>query len=268
MQISKSSLMLLTFTMLIGSVSAQTTTFNPKASRWVNSDCKKTNSCDLKSFELKTTDFRIDLPDSPTFGTLMSANYETKDAATLEKYGLVQYVHGCQYISVKENNVVKKYPVIKIQHFGEEIPYFFPKMVIDGWNTDPLSWSSDLGLSRHFNYFTKEQGIGRERNSKQYHGVNPATEGKLYVVDQPGLAAYYPDSERAYNMSVKYKLCLHKAKDVPIEVKSDKVHLPNAIHCMEWSTSFIYDHFKEKYESKSEIDPHCLDPKSSIKVLE
>lgn len=232
----------------------------PRIQKIIHKDCKATDTCDLKSFEVKTSDYKITIPDPrgplEQFGTKMVANYETTNKKSLEKYGIVQFMQGCQYLSRKVDGVITNYPVIKREFMGKTIPFFSKEMEIDGFTYDPLYRGAVPKELRHFYYLSIDPTV--DYSGKDYYGVRGPVSNKLYMIDHPGIAGYYPDSGRAYNISLKFKICLYKSEDVPREVLDrTSQDFAKPLHCLEWASSHVYNYEKNKFESLPEIAPYC-----------
>lgn len=229
-------------------------------SRFANTDCKDSNTCSLKSFDIHLEQYQVKFTDETggwtSYGTKMVSSYETDNNVNLEKYGIAQFIQGCQYISKRENGAVTRLPVIVREYRGKTIPYFHPTMVIDGFTPDPLSWDDDPKHSRHFAYFNKFPD--REIQSADYHGVKPTLGTKLYVEDHPGVASYFADTDRAYNISLKFKTCIYRSADVSKDVAGDNLEFAKPLHCFDWASSYVYNFEQGKFENLSELDPYCF----------
>lgn len=262
---SKTGLILLGLTLVAGQVSAKVITTSSETSKFINSDCKKNDTCDLKSFDVKVNQYLVTLGneplDSAVRGTMMSANYQTKTGTSVEKYGIGQFIQGCQYISRKQNGVVTNYPVTKREFMGKVIPYFHPTMAVDGFISDPLSWGEDAEAARHSTYLTKDPS-GPWTADDYYNGRNTPADNRLYVVDRPGVAGFYADSQRAYNISLKFKICIYKSADVPREVDPNSQDFAKPIHCVEWASSYVYNFDKGAFETLPDVVPYCSGPDS------
>ncbi len=238
------------------------TLFEPaQESKFINTDCKSNNTCSLKSFKMSITQYQVKFFEkegtSTSYGTKMTASYETDKNSNLEKYGIAQFIQGCQFMSKIENGKVTRYPAIAREFMGKYIRYLHPKMEIDGFVPDPLSWSYDPKLSRHYSYYNKNPSQ-RDIVHDDYYGAKPPTESKLYVQDRPGVASFYADSTRAYNVSLKFKTCIYRSADVPTVVDSKNLNFAQPIHCFDWASSYIYNFELGKFETLPEIDPYCL----------
>jgi len=61
------------------------------------------------------------------------------------------------------------------------------------------------------------------------------------------------------NISLKFKTCLYLRKDIPRKSTPTEIDLTKAISCHDWSSSFIFNHDENKYESPEGIDSFCLE---------
>src|SRR5512147_1811320 len=69
---------------------------------FLNTDCRATDSCDLKRFTLTKVTNEIwfsDDADHPTYSNSVIMEYETDSVAALEKYAIVQFKKGCVFNS-------------------------------------------------------------------------------------------------------------------------------------------------------------------------
>jgi hypothetical protein len=186
----------------------------------------------------------------------MVAKFETQYVSDLEKYGIAQFVQGCQYITRDENGVINNYPTIMHEYYGKIVPYFHPSMAIDGFMSDPLAWGKDVSKSRHHYYITKDPA--KNYSGDDYYGNRLPKNPILYLTDHPGVAGYYPAQKRAYNIAMKFKTCIYKAAEVPKVVNPLSIDFATPIHCVEWASSYIYNFDKKKFETLPDIEPYCL----------
>jgi hypothetical protein len=139
---------------------------------------------------------------------------------------------------------------------GKTIPFFSKKMEIDGFTWDPLFRGAETKKLRHFYYLSIDPTV--DYTGDDYYGIRGPVENKLYMVDHPGIAGYYADSDRAYNISLKFKTCLYKSADVPKEViDRTSQDFAKPLHCLEWASSYVYNYSKNKFETLQEIAPYC-----------
>src|SRR5258705_11602440 len=71
---------------------------------FLNPDCRATDTCDLKRFNLISLVHEIwfsDDPNYPTHGNCAIMEYETDSVDAIEKYAIVQFVKGCVFDSSK-----------------------------------------------------------------------------------------------------------------------------------------------------------------------
>lgn len=191
-----------------------------------------------------------------SYGTKTLISYQTKKISDLQKYGIVQFVEGCQFMSKLENGEIQHSPKISRPYRGEIIPYFHPILMNDGPTKDPLVWGDASDQSRHFFYLNRPPVPNVKR---EYFGKKTPPQSRLYVTSRPGgVAAYYPETKTAYNTSLHYRTCLFKTDQVPQSVEPDEVEFATPLHCFDWFSSYIYNFDKRKFETKSEIDPYCF----------
>src|SRR5687767_15708854 len=74
---------------------------------FLNSDCRSTDTCDLKRFTLTTLVHEVwfsDDPNNPTYGNAVIMEYETDSVEAIEKYAIVQFTKGCVFNSRSEEH--------------------------------------------------------------------------------------------------------------------------------------------------------------------
>lgn len=93
------------------------------------------------------------------------------------------------------------------------------------------------------------------QNTEKLYGEQKPKLPQLYIVDHPGSAFYI--NNRAKNISLQFRTCIYRTKDVPKNVSYNNAKFAKPIHCFEWRSSFVYNHYTEQFESPSYIVPAC-----------
>lgn len=220
-------------------------------------------------FSVTTQHYKITYkPGDVSWGTRMFAKYETKKVGELEEYGVVQFLRGCQYNTYVDQGKIVTVDNILRHSFNKLVVFKHPEWVIDSVDLDPLynntpeneSWGTRHGFyrwNRKGNY--DEDGEVLFRNEKPPQNIkNP----NLYVIVHPGTS--FIEAGWAKNISMEFKTCLYKTKDIPVKTLESDIHFAKAIHCFDWSTSFIYDHATGGTHRPKGLVPHCL---SSFKKI-
>ena len=211
----------------------------------------------LREFKVHTYDYKsIFSAKDYSLGSVMYAQFKTKDIEDLKNYVVVQYIKGCRYDSKQEEDgSITKTLGYAREFFGDIVKFKHTDFVIDSLDTDPVY--SSAPYDRHYSYRWNLKDSFNYKTERYVRDQKPQSP-KMYVRDMPGTAIEYTDS--AVNTSFKFKTCVFKTKDVPVEVSDPSVDLTGkAIKCFDWSTSFIFNHKLGKFESKDEIDPFCLE---------
>jgi len=218
-----------------------------------NKNCYKTDSCDLKSFKVESYDYGSHFgPNDVNYGTGMYASFKTKTVDTLEKYSVVQFIKGCKFnSSIDENGNITRRISEKREFFGDIVDFIHKDWVIDSVDVDPVYNSHEQG--RHLIY--RWNPTQNTRANHIYVYKQYPTVPFLYVRDFPGTAR--AQGESAKNISLKFKTCLYKSADIPFQTGPKDVSLDDSLSCFEWSSSFIYNFKKKKYDKKKSIDPFC-----------
>lgn len=231
-----------------------------KSTIFKNTNCKATDTCDLKEFKVESYDFKVTFSDKTfSLGTSAFMSYTTQDVANLEDYAIVQQIKGCHFDSYKNpaTGEVEKTLGYSREFFGEIIKYKHSNWVIDSIDTDPMYNNSISGLRHGSHRWNTVKGSYDKKTEKLYGRELPKSP-TLYVSDLPGSA--FIDSGFAKNISLQFKTCIYKTRDIPLILNPEDVNFKEAISCLNWSSSFIYNHDSAKYETKTDIDPVCLNP--------
>ncbi len=227
---------------------------NHKTSVFLNKDCKKTKTCDLKKVEYFVEDYRVFVDGAYSYGTRFFARYETKSVKNLEKYVFVQFIKGCGFYSkLVEGQVVTAQEVDYPRDKGN-ILFRFPEWTIDSRDEDPV-YSTFPDESRFFGYRWNTVPNSFSTRTEKLYGEKKPKSPKLYVVDHPG-SAFYTNSS-AKNISLQFRIGIYRTKDVPVSVAYDNVNFAEPLHYYEWSSSFVYDHLTERFENPSGVVPAC-----------
>ncbi|OGN22771.1 MAG: hypothetical protein A2918_01375 [Candidatus Yanofskybacteria bacterium RIFCSPLOWO2_01_FULL_42_49] len=208
-----------------------------------NTNCIATNTCDLKQIRYLAEDYEIMVDGGYHYGTRLFAWYITETVENLENYAFVQFIKGCQYQSTDNNNTTW----VARDYFLERILFKHKNWVIDSIDSDPVYYSTPN--SRHFNY---------KQDEEKTYGANKPTLPELYITDRPGTAFYI--SPTAKNISLAFKTCLYRTSDVPIKTTPDNINFAEPISCFYWSSSWVYNHDKDKFENPPQISPVCDKP--------
>lgn len=227
-------------------------TTQEKTQTWINHHCKETGTCDLKSLSLTQSEYQVTLKESIAFGTRMVSEYKTTHVDSLEKYGLAQFIKGCQFSSngrKKELNIDR--------NWGQGISNFVHRQwVLDRVSSDPLDWGfDDNSPIRHFFYRWNSTSNSHEKETQHYYGKERPSQPALYVRDLPG-TAFEMDGD-AKNISLQFKVCIYKTEDVPLHVNAEDLNFAKPLACLNWNSSWIYNHEQGKFEQPLEIDSIC-----------
>lgn len=241
----------------------QLTILNQKAERFVNRDCGKTDSCDLLQFTVVSENYLVYTDGGPNYGTRMYAEYETDKVDNLPLYVIVQFIQGCSFTSyVNEKGVVGKRMLRVVTSFDDYYEYRFPLWTIDSIDKDPVYFSSFGGIGRNrigkYLWSAPLWSWNKNQAEVQRYQYSVPTIPRLFIIDRPSPA--FKIGTDAENISVRFRTCIYKSKDVPGETTHDNVDFATPISCLPWSSSFIYDFIAGKFNSPTEIDPFCLEP--------
>lgn len=226
-----------------------------KESVFINKDCKKNNTCDLKKVEYYVEDYRVTLSEGGSnYGTRFFARYETKKVKHLDDFIFVNFIKGCRFASsLSSGQVLIDRHIVFRRDNTSEINNF-KDWTIDSYDYDP-AYSTFSGESRHYNYKWNTVADSFAKDTEKLFVFEKPRTPKLYISDRPGTA--YLMNNQAKNVSLRFKTCIYKAKDVPNLVTHDNLNFAEPVSCYEWNSSFIYNHSTGEFESPGEIVDVC-----------
>jgi hypothetical protein len=225
-----------------------------------NTDCRSTDTCDLRRFTLTKVVNEIwlsDDPHYPTYGNGVIMEYETDALAALEKYVIVQFKKGCVFDSSKtRNGKIDRRVGDLISSFGEDIPYCFPQWVIDSQDTDP-AYNSDPEHGRFYLLRWNKPGSYDYRTQK-YYGAEKPEKPIVYMVDYP--AGAFVRALGVRNVALEFKTCIYRARDVPAKTRRDDIAFGKPLSCFEWQNVYIYDFDKAGFQTDLAQAPRWDEP--------
>lgn len=227
---------------------------------FTNDNCQATQTCDLKEFRADSYDYKVDLSATDYgVGTDFMSSFTTDKTENLEKYGIVQFIRGCQFSSQKVNGQVVKYLNVLRPYYGKNVLFLHVDWQIDGLVSDPMDWGNDSKAKTRFDYYRWNSVMGSEDPStEKYFFQAPPQNPRLYVTDHPGIADPSLNGGLADNISLQLKTCIYRAADTPHKVACDDIGFAQPLKCFEWSSSFIYNFDTNQFDSPTDLDPVCL----------
>ena len=239
-------------------------TLSETKQNFFNSDCGSTASCDLKRFTLTTSVYEVwfsDDPDYPSYGNSVIMEYQTDSVAALEKYAIVQFKKGCVFYSSKtrggkiDSNISDNVP-----SFGENVPFCFPRWVIDSQDTDP-AYNSDPEAGRFYSLRWNKPGSYDERTQK-FYGTQKPRVPVVYMADHPSGA--FVSGIGVKNVALEFNTCIYKASDVPEETRRDDIDFATPLTCFGWQNVYVYDFDREKFLTNIADIPQWAEPSALL----
>ncbi|MDO8495932.1 MAG: hypothetical protein Q7S43_00560 [bacterium] len=221
---------------------------------FVNTDCKKNKTCELKKVEYLVEDYSVGIDDGHNYGTRFFARYETKKIKDLEKYVFVQFIKGCDFSSSLVNGQPAVEQDVSYPRDAGPIKFLFKEWTIDSYDFDPV-YSTVPGKSRFFGYRWNMIPGSFSTDTEKLYGQEKPKVPKMYIVDHPGSAFYLNGT--AHNISLQFRTCIYRTKDVPRTVSHNDINFAKPIHCYEWTSSFVYNHSVGEFESPLSISSAC-----------
>lgn len=213
-----------------------------------NTNCAENGTCSLKRVRYLAEDYRVGVGDEYNYGTSLAAWYTTESLESLRDYVFVQFIRGCVYTTEKDERglVQTGYTIVREFFGGEFIRFCHDDWEIDTTDKSPVYWSTPNTV-RQYGYAWNTTPDSIERETARAYGVQLPPTPELYVTDLPAQAFYL--GKTAYNVSLDFRMCIYKERDVPLAVSSPReINFAIPIHCFAWKSSFIFDHERGEYK--------------------
>lgn len=248
------------FLLLLINYSHAQETCTENSEKFVNSNCEKSDSCDLLGFEFKVTRITSKEVNGMTSSSYLEGFYETKSVDSLEKYATVQYIRGGLY-DINQMGDEPSYKTISHtrEFFGHDlVPFQHDDWVIDSLDDDPIYASAAQKNHRHGYYMIK-----KDENSSilfdgaatylDYYFYNPKIKiPRMHFTDMPTGGRYSEimiaagenkDKLLKYstNSTMEFVICIFKTKDIPRYVDHYYLDQSKAIGCLSWHNYHIFD---------------------------
>lgn len=221
-------------------------------------DCEMSDSCSLKEFNVQVSDYVVTSAGEKSYGTNAYISYETDSIDTIEDYAIVQFIRGCVYNEIEnENGALEKRKGIARKFFGSYQKFIHPEWVIDSIDEDPIYNSSEVRESRHDYYRWNEDPQSYGDDNEHYVLQKYPTHPKVYVSDLPSSSFFSHDS--AKNTNLEFQTCIYKTSEIPRKLEPSDVNFAEPLHCIEWKTSNVYNFKEKKYVQDRSIEESCSD---------
>jgi len=228
-----------------------------KDETFTNNHCEKTNSCDLKTFRLKISDVKVTGSFGTSFTTQAYMSYTTVDIESLLSYGIVQFIKGCQWNSSENGDINFQ---ISRNYYGGITQFKHPEFVIDSFDKDPM-YSSTIPSKPHqtrhdiYRWNKIKDSFDEKSEFRFYNGG--LTNARLYTRDFIGTVNYDEKIKSATNSSLEFLTCIYKIEDIPSDAGPKDIDPQNAIKCLTWSNSFIFNHQSKQFIKLKKVSDIC-----------
>ncbi|MFK8139372.1 MAG: hypothetical protein AB8E15_13515, partial [Bdellovibrionales bacterium] len=199
----------------------------------------------------------------PNFGFTALGIYKVPRRTNYQDYAFVQYIKGCVFMSEKRPDGSVEYRDTAREFFGEYIKYRHESWQIDSLDSDPMyknmlpKYFDQDGVKfpqRHGFYEWSKTRVPDKKIHQFLYQSKP--KGKYTYVTDRSANAFFADGQ-AKNVSLSFKMCLHRTKDIPFSVSSPDLKIAKPLHCFTFSNSKIYNHDTNQFESISGIHNYC-----------
>lgn len=182
---------------------------------------------------------------------------KTKSIDDIEKYGVVQYIRGCQWSSQWDGKTVTKSMNIVRDHFGSNVVFRHRGWEIDSDSTDPIYSSYKDERFALWRWNTDPTSLDADTATLLHDGPTPHP--TVFVTDAPGAQALNLDRKSASNSTLEFRTCLFNITDLPLatDKAGSNIDQSKALHCFEWNSNYVFDFKEMKMKSPATIDPIC-----------
>lgn len=217
-----------------------------------NSDCAATNTCSLLRVSFISEDYVVSSEGVPYYGKRLVAEYETTTTSSLTDYVFVQFLRGCVYTTRLEGG--KVVPYYMHVRYGKGDVFRFNDWAVDAVDDNPV-YSSWPGLGQFAGLkWNTVPGSYDSRTARYLRSQAPPTP-VLYVTDHPSGGFFMKDA--AQNSSLRLRMCLYRASDVPDSATVPSELTAEPITCYEWESWFVYDHLRSEFKWPREGELSC-----------
>ena len=219
-----------------------------KTQTFLNIDCAKSGTCDLKRFTIISIAYEVwfmDDPIYPTYGNGTIIEYETESLVSLEKYAVVQFMRGgLFYTAKKADGTINKFMGDVVLSFGEKVPFFFPEWVIDSQDADPV-YNSDPDYGRFYLLRWNEPYGLYDNRTRKFYGQEKPNFPTVYLTDY--LSGAFVTGIGVKNAAMEFKTCISKTDAVPVKTVREDINFAKGVICFEWQNINVYDHATGKF---------------------
>lgn len=231
---------------------------------FLNPDCRSSATCDLKRFTLATSVYEFwfsDDPKHPTYGNGVVMEYETDAVAAVEKYTIVQFKKGCVFYSSRNSQGrIHRTVSDTVLSFGEDVPFCFPKWVIDSQDTDP-AYNSDPEHGRFYLLRWNNPGSYDDRTQK-FYGAEKPKDPVVYMTDYP--AGAFVGGTAVKNVALEFNTCIYRTRDVPAQTRRDETNFARPLTCFRWQNVYVYDFASGRFQTQWAGVPWWEEPERRV----
>ncbi len=214
----------------------------------------------LKSYQIQVLKKRFRMQgeslDRANYMTDLRIIMKTASLASIQNYGVVQFIKGCKWQSHWDGKELTKELSLQRDHFGQSITFKHQDWEVDSDSHDPVyhSFRGDrFGLWRwnsNANSFDPETATFLYRKAAPHPTV--------FFTDLPG-TSFKQSDQSAINSTLDFKTCIFKLTDIPEQTdpRGSNIDLSKSLKCFEWSDHFVYDFKALKMSQPTDIDPVC-----------
>jgi hypothetical protein len=240
--------------------------FPMSVSAGVDFEEAKTQSATIGDVKFSVTSQVYKVTFSPgdySWGTRMFAKYETASLDQLEDYAIVQFTRGCQFNKSMVDGKIVYYDNILRYLFNGLVKYKFADWVIDSeddypmYGDTPEDFDYEGGKVTRHGFYTWNRHDNFDQDGEVFYYKEQPKTPYLYTDGHPGTAFY--QNRMAKNVSLEFKTCLYKTKDIPLRGSAKDLNFAKPIQCFNWSSSFIYDFSTKEFSRPIGLDPHCTE---------
>lgn len=232
------------------------------------SDCKASDTCDLKSVKFVERKLKVLLPNErPIFATYMTDTrfiLQTTTAKEIPRYAVVQYLRGCMFESalLPDGSEVRDFTYVHKQ-FGAYSLVRHDDWVVDSSHADPLATSFE-GFGRFDLFKWNKDPANLDADNATWYFDSRPTHGTVFKSELLGTTGLIEGTlnPTARNSSLELETCIFKISDVPktSDAQGTGIDKTKALWCAPWDHNFTYDFASRTVAQGRSIHPFCSEP--------
>lgn len=202
--------------------------------------------------------------EGPFYGNRLYAWYQTKQHTDLEEFVFVQFVKGCAFSTYADGAHISVEMDRAREHFGVVRKFIHPDWEIDSIDEDPVYWSTKSTRHDLLRSGGSADVFPDKTGEFPGYGERFPEVPRLFITDMPSGAWWWRRANSkaiaATNVSMWFRTCLYRAKDVPKTARPRDVNFGTPVVCYNWDNNRVYDHATGTMTTPVTLARECQSP--------